>query len=676
MRVETPLASSVEARLRNQARLLDLAQLRPSTVDEALTVFLRTAGETLGVERSSYWSLTADGAAITCEKLHLASAGTFQSGGRLDAATYPAYFEALRGLPRIVAHDAVNDPETREFANGYFDAHGIGAMLDVPVWRDGRIAGVLCHEHVGPARTWSIDEQDFAHAVANLLALGLETLARTRAEERFRLAARATGEVIWQWDFATDEVSWTDSLREAFGFDVGGVTTADWWRARVHPGDRDRIVSSTASTIASGDSSWSGEYRFAYADGRFAHVRDRGFVTRTDAGAPLRMTGSMQDVTDRKALESRLILADRLASIGILAAGVAHEINNPLAYILGNLDYALDALASTHGVDSDVLGALRDAHLGTQRITRIVADLKPLSRAQDDAAKPVDVDAVVRSSLAIGKHQIQRRGAALVVELGAPPPARATEARLGQVVLNLLVNAAQALEGRDGDALEVRIRTGTAEDGFVYIEVTDTGCGIPPAVLTRIFDPFYTTKPAGEGTGLGLSICHTIVTSFGGDILVDTDPHTGTTFRVLLPRAEGVLDEERARTPPAVSARLRVLVIDDDANVLTVVERLLGEHDVSTCSNAREGLQRALTERFDVIVCDVVMPDLSGVAVFERAVAERPELARRFLFCSGGGATQAEQDGLVRTSQPLLEKPFDAVALRSAIFAVGRAPAS
>lgn len=675
MHVETPPAASVEVRLRNQARLLELAQLRPSTVDEALSIFLRVAGETLGVERSSYWSLTADGSAITCERLYLATTNAFHAGGRLDAATYPAYFDALRGSPRIVAHDAVNDPETREFAHGYFDVHGIGAMLDVPVWRDGRVAGVLCHEHVGTSRTWSIDEQDFAHAVANLLALALETLARGLAEERYRLAARATGDVIWQWDFATDEVSWTDSLRDGFGFDIGDKTSGDWWKARIDPADRERVISSVESAIARGESAWSGEYRFERADGQYAHVLDRGFVTRNEAGVPLRMTGSMQDMTPRKALESRLILADRLASIGTLAAGVAHEINNPLAYVLGNLDFALDVLGSCEGIDEDVLVALRDAHLGTRRITRIVADLKPLSRAQDDAAKPVDIDAVVRSSLGIGKHQIQRRGAGLVVELGNPPPARGTEARLGQVVLNLLVNAAQALEGKDGGELQVRIRTGTTTDGFVFIEVADTGPGIPPLVRARIFDPFFTTKPAGEGTGLGLSICHTIVTSFGGHILVETSS-AGTCFRVLLPRVEGRAPEESSRPSAASGSRLRVLFIDDDASVLAVAGRLLREHDVSTSPSGREGVQRALSESFDVIVCDVVMPDLSGVAVFAHVVAERPDLARRFLFCSGGGATQAEQEELTRTSQPMLDKPFDAASLRSAILAVGRAPAS
>jgi PAS domain S-box-containing protein len=673
-RAEVVFRARTEARLRHQSALVELAQLRTTTVESALQIVLPVAGRTLGTERTSYWSLVDHDEAIECEQLYTLSSGESTRGGRLAAITYPSYFKALRACHAIDASDAANDPRTAEFRVGYFDTLGIGALLDVPVWRTGRLVGVLCFEHVGGSRTWSLEEHDFATSVAAAVSVVLEASARTRAEERYRLVSQVTGEAVWEWDLRTDYISWNEALRTVFRHDVdlemfdGGK----WWKALVHPEERARVEAAIHAIIEGNTSAWTDEYRFLRGDGTIAHVLDRGFVTRDEAGRAIRMTGSMQDVTARKALEHRLLLADRMASMGTLAAGVAHEINNPLAYVKGNLDYVIEKLAAETTIDPDVVLALEDARTGSNRVREIVRDLKMFSRADLESRGPVDVESVVKSSIAMASNEIRHR-ARLVRREGNPPPVLATEARLGQVVLNLLVNAAQAIPEAATESNEIRVETGVAADGRVFIEVADTGPGITREVQRRMFDPFFTTKAIGEGTGLGLAICHSIVTELGGEIAVESEPGRGATFRVLLRPAVPITVVEAS---PLVAAdqprRARVLVVDDDPNVAVAVKRILGrDHDVVVSSGGGDALARLMVDpSFDVVVCDVMMPEVSGMDVYGELARRMPDLTRKILFMTGGAFTPLAREFLATTPQPCIEKPFEPDELRRTVAAI------
>ncbi len=674
---DAELRARTETRLRHQSALVELAQLRATGLEAALRVILCVSARTLGVERSSYWSLVDQDEAIECEELYTLSDGKVASGGRLAATTYPTYFKALRTCLAIDATDAQSDPRTSEFRVGYFDAFGIGAMLDVPVWRGGRLVGVHCLEHVGGTRSWSPEEQAFAASVATSISVVLEAEARTRAEERYRLVSQATGEAVWEWDLRTDYIIWNEALRTVFGHTVDlEMCGGKWWIEHIHSCDRERVTSAIHAVIDGDTSAWSDEYRFARGDGSMAYVLDRGFVTRDETGRAIRMTGSMQDITARKALEERLLLADRMASMGTLAAGVAHEINNPLAYIKGNLDYVLETLAGETGLDPDVVLALEDAREGANRVRAIVRDLKMFSRAGAASKGPVDVEAVVTSSIAMAWNEIRHR-ARLVRRAGNPPPVLASEARLGQVVLNLVVNAAQAIPEGATEAHEIRVETGVAADGRVFIEVADTGVGITPETRRRMFDPFFTTKAIGDGTGLGLSICHAIVTELGGEIAVESDPGRGTTLRVLLAPATPVAAVEAApATRPAQSRAARMLVIDDDVSVGATVKRVFArDHDVEVCVGGAEALARlAGDQAFDIIICDVMMPDVSGMDVYGTLAAKAPELARRMIFITGGAFTPRAREFFATTTQPCIEKPFDREDLRRAVAAVTSPP--
>jgi len=254
------------------------------------------------------------------------------------------------------------------------------------------------------------------------------------------------------------------------------------------------------------------------------------------------------DIAERKRAEealrksqAQLRMADRLATVGTLSAGVAHEINNPLAYTVANLSFVRDALArlpdSMPGLDvAELRASIAEASEGAERVRRIVKDMKTLSRMDDERIGVVDVEAALDASVNMAIHELRHR-AQVVKDYARVPLVRCNEGRLVQVFLNLLVNAAQAITGNAPERNEVRLATCVDGRGRVAVEISDTGVGIPEEVLPRIFDPFFTTKPVGVGTGLGLSICHSLVTGMGGDIEVASKVGVGTRFLIVLPAA-------------------------------------------------------------------------------------------------------------------------------------------
>jgi PAS domain S-box-containing protein len=381
-----------------------------------------------------------------------------------------------------------------------------------------------------------------------------------------------------------------------------------------------------------------------------------------------------RDVTLKKQTEAQLIVSDRMASVGTLAAGVAHEINNPLASVMANLDLAVrDAseLVENVGYTTELLDELNDAREAAERVRRIVKDLKIFSRVDDDTRGPVDVERVLESTLRMAWNEIRHR-ARLVKDYHKTPLVEANESRLGQVFLNLLVNAAQAIEEGKASRNEIRVKTHVDAQGMVVVSISDTGVGIPEGLRSRLFTPFVTTKPAGVGTGLGLSICHRIVTSLGGQIKVDSEVGKGTEFRVVLPQAkpDSVVPESPSTAPKSAPRRRgRILVVDDEPLITKVVRRTLGrEHDVETLNSAEEALTRIRSgERFDVILCDLMMPQVTGMDFHAELTDDFPEQAKKMVFLSGGAFTKRARDFLESVSNHRVEKPIDAQGLKALV---------
>lgn len=386
---------------------------------------------------------------------------------------------------------------------------------------------------------------------------------------------------------------------------------------------------------------------------------------------------------DGRRMQQQLLLADRLTSIGMLAAGVAHEINNPLAYVLGNLEFALDRLGEGQLPDpselSEVVQALSQAREGSQRISHITRDLKVFCRStEDDEKTPIKIKKVMDSAINIAWNQIRHR-ARLVRDFETVPTVAGNQDRLSQVFLNLLVNAAQALpEGQlEQNEINVKIR---AAHGSVLIEVSDNGCGMTAEQLRRAFDPFFTTKPRGVGSGIGLSICRNLVTDMGGTITCHSQTGVGTTFRVELPAAEVAMRSTRPPTLLEVPSlpRSRILFIDDEPALYTVVRRLLkDEHEIVGYFDPREALKSlAHDDAYDVIICDVMMPYMSGFDFLNEVRARDSALATRIIFMTGGAFSDPTQQLLNALSNPVLEKPFETRALHLAIARVVEAQAT
>jgi two-component system cell cycle sensor histidine kinase/response regulator CckA len=387
-----------------------------------------------------------------------------------------------------------------------------------------------------------------------------------------------------------------------------------------------------------------------------------------------------RDLTERKRIQAQLIHADRMASMGTMAAGVAHEINNPMAYVTTNLSFALDELQRRGGgsTDDEVQQALHEALEGAERVRHIVQSLKTYSRAEDETVVPVDVERALDAALSMARAEMRPR-AELVRTRGGVPLVSGQESRLVQVFVNLLTNAAQAIPAGDPERQRIEVATSVDSEGQVVVAITDTGTGIPPDHLARLFDPFFTTKPVGEGTGLGLSICHGIITGLGGRILVQSRLGAGSRFEVRLPVRAPVApgtSEFHAPVPPApASANApRVLVVDDEPRIAASISRLFArEMRIVADVSARRALARLEEEAvFDVVICDLMMPDMDGIEFFGEIQRRWPRLAHRVVFLTGGAFTPESAAFLESLSNPVVAKPFDPDELRGAIEGVLR----
>jgi len=387
------------------------------------------------------------------------------------------------------------------------------------------------------------------------------------------------------------------------------------------------------------------------------------------------------DITEQKKLQKQLELTDRLASLGTMAAGVAHEINNPLAIVVANAGFLIDELSDlkSRALFAKALSAKTDERLtgmteaaadlqsASSRIARIVSDLSVLSRPPPGMNGNADIIRCIEWAIRTTSHEFRQR-AHLVTQLGVVPRVTGDEARLGQVVINLLMNATQAISPGNADQNQVTISTSTDARGRVVLEVRDTGVGIPKDILNRIMDPFFTTKPVGVGTGLGLSICHGILSSVGGEMRVESELGKGTVVRVLLePALPEEASSERAKAEPKSGLRGRILIIDDEELVLEALRRILRNHEVHCVSSAGDALiliDRG--EHFDVILSDVMMPRMTGIEFYEKLQRARPEMAGRVIFLTGAIAPRVE-DFLKSIPNLQITKPFDIDLLHDTI---------
>jgi PAS domain S-box-containing protein len=357
-----------------------------------------------------------------------------------------------------------------------------------------------------------------------------------------------------------------------------------------------------------------------------------------------------RDVTERKVIERRLIETDRLTALGTLAAGVAHEINNPLTYA----QLSLQRIERATGVPDHIREYLRDIEHGIARVASITQSLRTFARADDAPPGPVELHRVIDRALKMVDNDLRHR-AELTRRFADAPAVTGNTSRLEQVFVNLLLNAIHALTG---DVRQIEVAIEPAGDQVVAT-VRDTGHGIAAAVQARVFDPFFTTRPVGEGMGLGLSVCKSIVASFGGTIDLTSTEGDGTTVRVSLP----VHRTRPAALPPATvttaTPRRRVLIVDDERLVRDTIARVLASHhDVTAVDSGLAAIAAIARAAYDVIICDVMMPGFDGREVHRRLAAEHPGLERRIVFITGGTFAPDIDAFLASCGNRCLAKPF------------------
>ncbi len=372
--------------------------------------------------------------------------------------------------------------------------------------------------------------------------------------------------------------------------------------------------------------------------------------------------GITRDITDRMKMEQQLLMAGKLASIGELAAGVAHEINNPLTAIMG---YA-QLLAARDDIPEHIKLDLDKIFNQSQRAARIVQNLLTFARSYALEKKVIDINELILKSLELRSYEHKVGNIEIVVDLHPGLPGiSADENQIQQVILNIIINAEQAITSKKRGG-KIKVTTGL-EDSMVKIIVADDGPGIPRGMLERLFDPFFTTKEVGQGTGLGLSVCHGIVTKHGGRIYADSVEGQGATFIVELPASREVKSKDQGSSvrlgkgSPKVEVSKRILVVDDEMVIRDILIRILSEkgYDVESAATGAEGLDKIMNTKYDVYLLDIKMPGVDGRDIYEAISEKFPQLMNRVIFITGDTITRSTLDFLETTGREYLSKPLD-----------------
>jgi signal transduction histidine kinase len=668
----------------------------PSVTDAARKAFA-SLGELEGWTTGVLWLVPEAGGRLQMAEIWNAPGSSITPGGLFARGEGLAGRAWAAGRPLFVG-DLSGDEELRR--DPWIEREGMRAANAVPILAGGRAFGVM--ELFGRSpRTADAFAEELWSAVADELGRLVERAAleraAARAEQRLRLVLAQAPVVLFAFD-REGHITLGEGRALA---DV--PLTPGRGNASIFALYRDAPVMVTQARRA-----LAGEADVVVSEVTFGD-RVRAYETRMEPlfdaeGRVVEVIGVATDVTERREAEAALLRSEaslveagRLASLGTLAAGVAHEINNPLAYVLLNLELMIREASqgrspegSSAEGEADLLPRMHEALAGVERVRAIVQDLKSFSRpASSDRRGPVDVRRVLDTTIDIAANEIRHR-ARLVRLYDEVSPVAGDGSRLGQVFLNLLINAAQAIPEGDASRNEVKVATRMDDAGRIVVEIADTGAGIPKEHLERVFEPFFTTKPAGVGTGIGLSICRSIVAALGGEIGVESALGHGTVFRVVLPAApvsarSRELDDRRApaetgfpssRSPGSGRERRggRVLVVDDEPALGAALARSL-ERDFEpvVVTSGREALERLRVDQaFDVILCDLIMPQLTGMDLHDELHRMAPPLAERIVFMTGGTFTARAQEFLQRVANPVLEKPFDLPTLNALVRARAR----
>ncbi len=508
----------------------------------------------------------------------------------------------------------------------------------------------------------------------HLISRAAAQAALERSEARYRSLTLASASIVWITDPDGAITMELPSWQAYTGQDRR--TYEGWgWIAAVHPDDRPATMAGWRRALDRKETYYA-EYRLLRSDGQYRRMTARGVPVRNAQGELVEWVGTCTDVEDDRRAAEHLRQAQRLEAVGSLAGGVAHEVNNMMTAVIGFGGFALKGMAPDHPQRSDVAEMVKAA----SRAAGITRQLLAFTRQQVLRPSVLNLNTVVSNVVRLLGSFL---GADIDLVTDLDPEVGRVRADLGQleqVIVNLALNARQAMEG--GGRLRLETSNVMLDSGYsarhpgtdveagqyVVLRVSDTGSGMDAATLARAFEPFFTTKPVGQGTGLGLSMAYGIIKQSGGYIWLYSEPGLGTTVKVYLPRAADPADEPQ-RPPEVPRGRGEtILVVEDDEAVRTLTRRQLEEvgYDVMEAVSGREALELLSADsQIDLVLCDVVLPEMGGTELGRRVSAMRRKIP--ILYMSGYPGPEVVERGLITKHAPFLEKPFSPETLGSAV---------
>ncbi len=635
---------------RIQSGLSELAEspeIYDGNLEQAFRTITRVAAVFLCVERVSIWFFTEHHSAIQCAKLYQSATQEHSQGLVLAASTYPRYFQALELEQLIVADDALRDSSTREFADGYLTSQGITSMLDVPIRSGGRMVGVICHEHIGPRRHWTLEEQHFAVSVANTLALALEAADRKKVEQALRTSegrltttVHSTNIGIWDWDLSTNDVYLSPEWKRQLGYEDHELAGSfEEWKSRLHPDDRDQTWGAIESYLLAHTAQFELEHRLRHKDGSYRWILTRGTSIKNVGDLSARMVGINIDVTDRKLAEEALRQAKDAAEAANQAksqflANMSHEIRTPMNGVLG-----LTELLLRYPLNEKERHLTQSIHQSGSVLLSIINDILDFSKIEAGKLQleriPFDVHRTIEEAVAVSAPTAEQKGLRLSCQIDPQLPLSLVgdPTRLRQIIVNLVSNAVKFTE-QGAITVSAELKESSDRGNGLSVTVTDTGIGISPDAQTHIFDAFSqadgsTTRKYG-GTGLGLAIVKQLVTLMGGTIELQSRPGEGTCFRFTVyckrsdmpvsRSAESLImpakcDETVSDQLPVNAGEFRVLLVEDNPTNREVACGMLEmlSCQVDTAENGREAVAAIAKTDYALVFMDCQMPEMDGM---------------------------------------------------------------
>ena len=490
-----------------------------------------------------------------------------------------------------------------------------------------------------------------------------------------RLAMESADEGVWEWNHETDLITFDEIALRMLGYEPDmPKKTSEWWFSRLHPDDRPFIEQAYSAYISGESSKYSVEFRLRRKDGGYTWISSNARIVTSDhEDRPLLVAGIHRDITERKQneeerekLRNQLVQSQKMESIATLAGGIAHDFNNILSSIIGFTELTLDDVEKGSVIEEN----LQEVYAAGKRARDLIRQFLTFARQSEEELKPIQIDATVKEVLKFIRSSIPTT-IEIKPNITSDSLIMGNPTQVHQILMNCCANAAYAMED-EGGVLEVSLKdviigsTPTMSPvelkpgDYIELKISDTGVGIPPDILDSIFEPYFTTKAAGEGTGLGLAVVHGIVESYGGKIMVDSRQGQGTLFTIYLPIIKKRYEHTVYSAQALPTGKERILFVDDEDQIANISSQILERlgYSVSTCTNSMEALElfRGKPDDFDLVITDMTMPKMTGDRLAVELMKIRSDIP--VILCTGYSKKISDETALEIGIKALAYKPI------------------